>query len=68
LKGRLHRVNAPTLFLHGARDRIVSPAYGRAYSACVPGARFAEIANAGHFPHVEKPGATLDAILSFIRG
>ena len=65
LPQRLHRIAAPTRFFWGARDGVVSPAYGRAYAALVPGAQFTEIANAGHFPHVEQPGATLEAILSF---
>ena len=65
LAGRLHRVAAPTQFIWGARDGIVSPTYGRAYASRVAGARFVEIANAGHFPQVEQSRATLDAILSF---
>src|SRR6266850_6665521 len=40
LKGRLHRIRIPTLFLWGAADRILSEAYGRAYCAAIPGARF----------------------------
>jgi pimeloyl-ACP methyl ester carboxylesterase len=31
----------------------------------VRGARFALVEDAGHFPHVEQPSATLDAIASF---
>ncbi len=65
LAQRLHRVTAPTQFIWGARDAIVSPAYGRAYAALVPGSRFTEIAGAAHFPQIEQPAATLDAILSF---
>ena len=37
LKGRLHRIRIPTLFLWGASDRILSEAYGRAYCAADPG-------------------------------
>ena len=37
---RLHRIRIPTLFLWGTGDRIVSEAYGRAYCAAIPGARF----------------------------
>ena len=67
LNARLHRVAAPTLFLWGAKDRIVTPDYGRKYAALVPGARFSVIDNAGHFPHVEQPSVVLDAIASFSR-
>ncbi len=67
LNARLRRVAAPTLFLWGARDRIVTPDYGRKYAALVPGARFSLIDDAGHFPHVEQPSAVIDAIASFVR-
>ena len=40
LKSRLHRIRMPTLFLWGAHDRMLSEAYGRAYCAMIPGARF----------------------------
>ncbi len=65
LAGRLRRVTAPTLVLWGAKDGVASPDYGRAYAARVKGATFAEIAGAGHFPQVEKPGETLAALASF---
>ena len=64
LLGRLNRIDAPTQFIWGARDRIVTPAYGREYARRVPGARFVEIADAAHFPQAEQPGAVVEAILS----
>jgi pimeloyl-ACP methyl ester carboxylesterase len=57
LKGRLHRIRIPTLVLWGAADRLVGEAYGRAFAAAVPGAKFETIAAAGHFPHIEQPKA-----------
>lgn len=68
LKGRLHRIHIPTLVLWGDKDRIVSPEYGRAYSAEIPGARFEIIENAGHFPHLEQPDAFARRVQSFIGG
>jgi pimeloyl-ACP methyl ester carboxylesterase len=68
LKGRLHRINIPALFLWGAEDKIVSPDYGRAYAAAVPNARFELIDRAGHFPHVEQPDETARRALTFIEG
>jgi len=65
LLARLHRIKAPTQFIWGARDQIVTPAYGRAFASHVPGATFTEIANAAHAPQVEQPQAALEAILSF---
>jgi pimeloyl-ACP methyl ester carboxylesterase len=68
LKSRLHRIRIPTLFLWGAHDRMLSEAYGRAYCAMVPGARFETIDRAGHFPHQEQPKAFADKVLSFVGG
>ncbi len=65
LKGRLHRVRVPTLFLWGAADGIVTPDYGRSFAAAVPGARFEAIEGAGHFPHLERPQQVADKILAF---
>lgn len=66
LKRRLHRIEVPTLFLWGAQDRIVTPDYGRAYAAAVPGAQFTLIDQAGHFPHVEQPEEFARQVLSFV--
>jgi pimeloyl-ACP methyl ester carboxylesterase len=65
LKGRLHRIRVPTLVLWGAADRITSPDYGRAYAAAIPGARFALIERAGHFPHLEAPDEFAARTLAF---
>lgn len=67
LKHRLNRVTAPTLVLWGANDKLVKPAYGRAYTKRMPKARFKTIAKAGHFPHIEQPAATLKEIRAFLR-
>jgi pimeloyl-ACP methyl ester carboxylesterase len=66
LKGRLHRIRIPTLFLWGTHDRMVEEAYGRAYCAMIPGARFETIERAGHFPHQEQPVAFAKRVLAFI--
>jgi pimeloyl-ACP methyl ester carboxylesterase len=66
LKNRLHRIRISTLFLWGARDRMVGEAYGRAYCALVPGARFETIAQAGHFPHQEQPTTFAAKVLNFM--
>jgi pimeloyl-ACP methyl ester carboxylesterase len=65
LKSRLHRIRIPTLFLWGTHDRMLSEAYGRAYCAMIPGARFELIERAGHFPHQEQPKAFAERILAF---
>jgi pimeloyl-ACP methyl ester carboxylesterase len=65
LKSRLHRIRIPTLFLWGAHDRMVSEAYGRAYCALIPGARFDLIERAGHFPDHEQPRTFAEKVLAF---
>jgi pimeloyl-ACP methyl ester carboxylesterase len=65
LKGRLHRIRIPTLFLWGTHDRIASEGYGRAYCAAIPDARFEPIDKAGHFPHIEQPQVFADRVLAF---
>lgn len=67
LKSRLHRIRIPTLFLWGAQDRMLSEAYGRAYAATVPGARFELIDRAGHFPHEEQPKVFAEKVLAFVK-
>jgi pimeloyl-ACP methyl ester carboxylesterase len=66
LLGRLDEVAVPTLVLWGESDRIVTPAYGRAFSAAIPGARFEVIREAGHLPQLEQPEATFRAIDGFL--
>src|SRR6516225_1885705 len=68
LKSRLHRIRIPTLFLWGTHDRMVGEAYGRAYCAMIPGARFETIERAGHFPHQEQPRIFVDKIMNFMGG
>jgi pimeloyl-ACP methyl ester carboxylesterase len=67
LKGRLHRIRIPTLFLWGSADRILSEQYGRAFCTGVPGAQFELIERAGHFPHLEQPDEFASRTLAFIQ-
>jgi pimeloyl-ACP methyl ester carboxylesterase len=66
LKRWLGRISVPTLVLWGASDGVVSPAYGRAYSASIPGARFELIDGAGHHPEIEQAKAFVDKVLAFL--
>jgi len=68
LRHRLHRINVPTLFIWGASDRLVTPAYGRAYCGMIPGARMTIVERAGHAPHVEQPDIFVDTVMSFAGG
>jgi pimeloyl-ACP methyl ester carboxylesterase len=66
LKGRLHRINVPTLVVWGDKDGLITPDYGKAFAAEIPGARFEVIKNAGHFPHLEQPEAFVKLVDGFI--
>lgn len=62
----LHRIAAPTLVQHGARDRVVRAAAGRAIADRIPGARLEVYARAGHFLALQRPDS-LDALVAFLR-
>lgn len=64
----LHRVRVPSLVLWGGHDGVVAPDYGRKLCAALPNARFREIYSAGHYPQIERPDETADAIEAFVRG
>jgi pimeloyl-ACP methyl ester carboxylesterase len=68
LRRWLARVGVPTLVLWGASDGVVSPAYGRAYAASIPGARFELIDGAGHHLEIEQAKAFVDRVLAFLEG
>ena len=54
LRGRLGEMALPALVIWGASDRIIDVEYGRRYAQSIPGARFEVVAEAGHFPQIEK--------------
>jgi pimeloyl-ACP methyl ester carboxylesterase len=66
LRRRLRRVTAPTLVIWGEEDGVLSVDYGRAYADSFANGHFAPIAEAGHFPQIEQPGAVLGAIGDFV--
>lgn len=68
LRDRLSSVATPTMVVWGESDRIVTPAYGRAYADSFgTGAALVVVPAAGHLPHLEQPSATyavLDRIVA----
>ena len=66
LRRWLGRIGVPTLVLWGASDGVVSPAYGRAYAASIPGARFELIDGAGHHPEIEQAKMFVDRVVAFL--
>ena len=45
---RLRSISAPTVVVHGTKDRLVSPSGGRATAKAIPGARLVRIEGMGH--------------------
>ncbi len=66
LRGRLARIDCPTLVLWGESDRIVTPEYGRAYASHIPGAQFQVLPAAGHYPYLERPNEFVEAVTRFV--
>ena len=66
LRHRLHRVDAPALFVRGESDGLVSAQYLEAYARLLPNARTLTIPAAGHAPHLEAPQALASAVLGFL--
>lgn len=66
LLGRLADVKIPVHVLWGESDRIVDPAYGKAYAAAIPSATFTLLPRTGHLPQVETPEELLAAMASVL--
>lgn len=65
LRARLAAVKTPALVVWGESDRIVTPAYGRAFAEAFDGARFELIPQCGHLPQVEQPARLLELVNGF---
>jgi pimeloyl-ACP methyl ester carboxylesterase len=65
LRQWLHRVRAPALVLWGEQDGIVALDYGEELAAALPNAAFRRVAEAGHYPQIERPDAVADMVASF---
>lgn len=62
LEELLPRIAAPTTLLWGADDRLFPAALAEGFAAQVPDGRARLIPNAGHFPHIDQPQATIAAV------
>lgn len=67
LRARLARITVPSLVVWGESDRIVTPEFGRAFAAAIPGARFQLLPKTGHVPQLESPALLLDAVVDALR-
>ena len=59
-------VTCPCLVIAGQNDFICGPAWNRPIAAAIPSARYIEIADAGHIPQYEQPGAFRAALLDWL--
>ncbi len=62
----LHRAAMPALIVWGAEDRLVPAATADRWASLLRGARTNVIPQAGHFPALEQPQSTAEAVLAFL--
>lgn len=60
------KVKAPTLVLWGVNDRLFPSALCSVFSAQIAHAVCQTLPDAGHFPQIDQPQATIDAIARFL--
>jgi pimeloyl-ACP methyl ester carboxylesterase len=68
LARRLARVRCPTLLVWGESDRLVPPAYGKAYLQHIPGAELKLLPQCGHLPMFEKEKEFVETVAAFCKG
>ncbi|MEN8213339.1 MAG: pimeloyl-ACP methyl ester esterase BioH [Pseudomonadota bacterium] len=61
---RLPQLDVPSLWIHGERDRLVSPQTAACIGQLLPGAEFTMIDGAGHAPFVSHPAQCMQALES----
>jgi 3-oxoadipate enol-lactonase len=70
----LGAIACPTLVVCGAQDQVIPPAEMKrmtdpdADGIAIKGARYVELAGAGHLAHLEAPGPFVTAVASFLAG
>jgi 3-oxoadipate enol-lactonase len=63
----LHRIEAPTLVVHGSEDLMIPLENGRMVASRIPGARLVELPGTGHLYATETPEVDTE-ISAFMRG
>jgi 3-oxoadipate enol-lactonase len=64
---KLPSVKVPMLVVCGAKDEGTPPAGNKRIAELVPGGRYEEIADARHFPNVERPGVFNGILLGWLK-
>jgi pimeloyl-ACP methyl ester carboxylesterase len=62
LRPRLREVRVPALVIHGSRDLIVPPRFGRQLAGGIPDAQLEVLEGAGHVPTLTRPAEVTDLI------
>lgn len=62
----LSAVECPTLVIAGEHDFICGPSWNRPIAEAIPGARYVEIADAGHLPQYEQPDVFRSELLDWL--
>ena len=63
---RLDELRCPALVVWGARDPYLPIEFGRAYAGRLPNAELVELADAGHWPWIERADV-VERVIGFIR-
>jgi pimeloyl-ACP methyl ester carboxylesterase len=66
LSKRLYRLQAPTLLVFAANDRLYPEPYADRWQELVPEAQLVTVADAGHLLTIEQPDAVADAVTAFL--
>ncbi|MDV8009477.1 alpha/beta hydrolase [Rhodococcus sp. IEGM 1318] len=64
----LAAIQAPTLVIGFGDDRLTPPAQGIEVAAAIPGARYEQIAQCGHFGYLERPEEVNALLIAFLHG
>jgi pimeloyl-ACP methyl ester carboxylesterase len=59
-------VTCPTLIVVGEHDFICGPVWNHVLANAIPGARYVEILDAGHFPQYEQPDEVMRIVSSWL--
>ena len=65
LRGRMSRIDLPTLVVAGQYDRVTHPAAGRALAAALPQGKYVEFSRTGHAPMLSNPADLAAKIIEF---
>ncbi|MFT7838104.1 alpha/beta fold hydrolase [Saccharothrix sp. BKS2] len=62
------RIPVPCLVVGFADDRVLPPHLAREVADAIPGARYEEVADAGHYGYLEQPDAVNRLLVDFLTG